>query len=287
MSLRILAHAKVNLSLEVLGRREDGYHEIVSVLQTIGLADTLSFEAGEALTLQCDVPGLGSPDDLVLKAAKVLQQATGTRRGATIHLGKRIPMAAGLGSGATDAAAALVGLDILWEMNLPRERLLELAAQVGSDVPFFLSGGTAFASGRGEKVSPLPPPPEKWIVLLKPGIEIANKTAEMYSRLDERDFSSGHHTESLVAHFGGGGGLDESLLYNVFDRVAFDSVPDLAHYRSRLLRVGVAGIHLAGAGPALFALVGGEADGRTCLAALEEQGLEAYLVLVVFRSDSI
>ncbi len=93
MSLRILAHGKVNLSLEVLGRREDGYHEIVSVLQTIRIADTLRFETGESLTLQCDVPGLGLPDNLVLKAAKVLQEATGSRRGATIHLEKRIPIA--------------------------------------------------------------------------------------------------------------------------------------------------------------------------------------------------
>ena len=281
MSVRIEAHAKVNLCIEVLGRRDDGYHEVASVLQTISFADTLVFEPGETISLRCDVADLDLPDNLVLEAAKLLQDATGTRQGAGIHLSKRIPVAAGLGSGATDAAATLVGLDRLWGTELPAERLEELAAQLGSDVPFFLQGGTAFASGRGEHVSALPPVPQAWIVLLKPAIEMASKTARMYAMLNDGHFSAGLRTERLAAHLRAGGDMDESLLYNVFEEVAFDFVPDLSGHRSLFLEAGAASVHLAGAGPALFTVVPGEAEGGAVRDRLEAQGLEAYVARTV------
>jgi len=281
MRLQIDAHAKVNLALEVLGTRDDGYHEIASVLQTISLADTLVFESNDSLQLRCDVPDLQSPDNLVLRAAEVLQRATGARRGASIDLKKRIPVAAGLGSGATDAAAALVGLDRLWGTRLLADRLAALAAEVGSDVPFFLCGGTALAEGRGERVSALPSPPEVWMVVLDPQIVIAGKTARLYSMLGAGDFSTGDRTERLTVRLREGGDIEESLLYNVFERVAFDCVPELPGCRSRFLEAGAAGVHLAGAGPALFALVPGEDEGRAIQANLKSLGLEAYLARTV------
>jgi len=160
MSLTLPAYAKINLTLEALAKRADGYHEIVTVLQTVSLVDTLTFEPGESLDLSCNIPSLQSADNLVLKAATLLKEETGCLKGASIRLTKGIPIAAGLGSGATDAAATLVGLNRLWELNLPPQRLMELAANLGSDVPFFLCGGTALAKGRGEKVIPPPPAPE-------------------------------------------------------------------------------------------------------------------------------
>ncbi|GAG13405.1 unnamed protein product, partial [marine sediment metagenome] len=168
MSLTLPAYAKINLTLEALAKRADGYHEIVTVLQTVSLVDTLTFEPGESLDLSCNIPSLQSADNLVLKAASLLKEKTGCLKGASIRLTKGIPIAAGLGSGATDAAATLVGLNRLWELNLPPQRLMELAANLGSDAPFFLCGGTALAKGRGEKVTPLPPAPELWMVLLRP-----------------------------------------------------------------------------------------------------------------------
>ncbi len=281
MSLRIEAFAKVNLALEVLGKRDDGYHEIASVLQTISLTDTLVFEPGDTLQLRCDALGMDSPDNLILQAGEALRAATGTRRGATIHLSKRIPVAAGLGSGATDAAATLVGLDRLWGTHLPPERLADLAAGLGSDVPFFMCGGTALAKGRGEQVCPLPSAPDTCMVVLKPPIEIANKTARLYSMLNEGHFSAGHRAEKLATCFHAGGDMDESLLYNVFEEIAFDFVPDLSGYRLRFLEAGAASVHLAGAGPALFALIPGEAEGRAIHAALGVHGLEAYVVRTV------
>jgi len=275
------AHAKINLGLEVLGKRDDGYHEIVSILQTVSLADTLVFEPDDTLWLHCDVPGLQSQDNLVVRAAQVLQRATGQHRGASIELRKRIPVAAGLGSGAADAAVALVGLDRLWETRLPPGSLAVLAAEVGSDVPFFLVGGTALAEGRGELVSALPPVPEVWMVVLDTRIVIESKTARLYSMLDPADFSSGARTLKLAARLRRGGAIEESLLYNVFERVAFDCAPELQGYRSRFLEAGAARVHLAGAGPALFALVSGEAEGRAVRANLESMGLDAYVVRTV------
>ena len=195
MSLTLQAYAKINLTLEVLAKRPDGYHEISTILQTISLADTLTFEPSANLDFRCDVSSLKTPDNLVLKAARLLQETTGSNKGAIINLTKRIPIAAGLGSGSTDAAATLVGLNQLWELNLSLDKLTEPAAKLGSDVAFFLYGGTALAKGRGEQITPLPPAPEHWLVLLKPAIKpVPSKTAQLYSRLNPSHYTSGQHT---------------------------------------------------------------------------------------------
>jgi len=282
MSLTLPAYAKINLTLEALAKRADGYHEIVTVLQTVSLADTLTFEPGESLDLNCNIPSLQSADNLVLKAASLLKEETGCLKGASIRLTKGIPIASGLGSGATNAAATLVGLNRLWELNLPPQRLMKLAANLGSDAPFFLCGGTVLAKGRGEKVTPLPPAPELWIVLLRPAIEpVIGKTAQLYSQLNPSHFTSGQFTERLVDHLNEGESINTSLLFNVFEQVAFDFFPKLFDYRSRFLRAGAASVHLAGAGSTLFALVPEEAQGKAILSNLEADGLEAYLVSTV------
>jgi len=282
MSLTLRGYAKINLTLEALAKRADGYHEIATVIQTVSLADTLTFEPGEALALSCNVPSLQSADNLALRAASLLREETGCLKGASIRLTKEIPVAAGLGSGATDAAATLVGLNRLWQLNLPPQRLMELAADLGSDVPFFLCGGTVLAKGRGEKVIPLPPARETWMVLLRPAIEpVPGKTARLYSQLNTSHFTSGQSTERLVDHLHEGESINDSLLFNVFEQVAFDFFPRLFHYRTRFLRAGAASVHLAGAGPTLFALVPDEAQGKTILSNLEADGLEGYLVRTV------
>ena len=282
MSLTLQAYAKINLTLEVLAKRPDGYHEVASVLQTISLADTLTFDPSANLDLRCDVPNLQSPDNLVLKAAKLLREATGCTKGAVIQLTKRIPIAAGLGSGSTDAAATLVGLNQLWELNLSLDKLTELAAKLGSDVAFFLYGGTALAKGRGEEITLLPPAPELWLVLLKPAIEpVPSKTAQLYSRLNPSHYTSGQHTRKLFTHLNHGGNVDDSFLFNVFEQVVFDFFPKLSGYRSSLLKAGARSVHLAGSGPALFTLVPDKARGEAILKRLENEGQKAYLVHTV------
>jgi 4-diphosphocytidyl-2-C-methyl-D-erythritol kinase len=282
MMIKLQAFAKINLTLEVLAKRPDGYHEVASILQTISLADTLTFEPNERLDFYCDVPTLQSSDNLVLKAARLLQETCGCRKGAVIHLTKRIPIAAGLGSGATDAAATLVGLNRLWELHLSAEKLVGLASKLGSDVTFSLFGGTALAKGRGEEITPLPPPPELWLVLLKPAIEpVPGKTAQLYSRLNPSHYTSGQHTQKLFTHLNHGGNVDDSFLFNVFEQVAFDFFPTLPALRSSLLKAGARSVHLAGSGPALFALTPDKYRGDNILSRLKKEGLEAYLVHTV------
>jgi len=279
MSLTIQAYAKINLTLEVLAKRPDGYHEISTILQTISLADTLTFELGGSLDFRCDVPSLQSPDNLVLKAARLLRETTGSNKGAIISLTKSIPVAAGLGSGATDAAATLVGLNRLWGLNIPLKKLTDLAAKLGSDVAFFLYGGTALAKGRGEQITTLPPISQIWLVLLKTSVEpVPNKTAQLYSQLNPSHFTSGQFTQKLVAHLNHGGKVEDSFLSNVFEQVAFDFFPKLSECRSILLKAGARSVHLAGSGPALFTLAPDKAHGEAILKRLENGRQKAYLV---------
>ena len=282
MSLTLQAYAKINLTLEVLAKRPDGYHEISTIIQAISLADTLTFESSGSLDFRCDVSSLKTPDNLVLKAAKLLREATGCTKGAVIQLTKRIPIAAGLGSGSTDAAATLVGLNQLWELNLSLDKLTEPAAKLGSDVAFFLYGGTALAKGRGEQITPLPPAPEHWLVLLKPAIKhVPNKTAQLYSQLNPSHFTSGQFTEKLVAHLNHGGKVEDLFLFNVFEQVVFDFFPGLTEYRSSLLKAWARSVHLAGSGPTLFALARDKEHGDFILENIKSDGLEAYLVHTV------
>ena len=178
--LCLRAPAKINLYLRVLGKRPDGYHELETVFERVDLADELAFEASRELALTCDDPSLPcGEDNLVLRAARLLQQATGCGAGARIHLTKRIPIAAGLGGGSSDAAAAMVGLNQLWNLWLESSHLMELGASLGSDVPFFLAP-TAFAvgRGRGEQCEPLPPEPPLVHVLVVPPERLS--TREVY-----------------------------------------------------------------------------------------------------------
>ena len=282
MSVTLSAYAKVNLTLEVLGKRPDGYHEVATVLQTVSLADTLAVEEAGELGVRCDVPDLQSTDNLVVNSARALQRATGCTRGAIIELVKRIPIAAGLGSGATDAAAALIGLNTVWELALPLQRLEEVAAGIGSDVPFLLRGGTAIASGRGENVRPLAPVEEMWMVLLSPRLgAVKDKTASMYALLDPSHYTSGQLTKTFAETCGSGAALDAARLFNVFEDVAFDFFAGLSSYRSILTEAGAGCVYLAGAGPALFAPVRDRQEGQAILNRLETGGHEAYLVRTV------
>ncbi len=279
--LSLPACAKVNLTLEVLGKRPDGYHEVATVLQTISLHDDLSFEPSDDLVLRTEGSRLPPEENLVLKAARLLQQASFTKAGALIRLTKRIPMAAGLGGGSTDAASALLGLDRLWGTRLPEKDLLALAAQLGSDVPFFIRGGTALAEGRGELITPLPPLPHSWLVLLKPPLFLPGKTGALYRALKSSMHTTGQSTKLLVDRLRTGAALSSADFTNVFESVAFDVFPNLADYRHRLLEAGASHVHLAGSGPTLFTIVPTPEEGKLIEGRLSSQRLEAYLAETV------
>ena len=253
--IEIEAHAKINLTLEVVGKRSDGYHDIVSIMQTVGLHDVVTLEPAERLTLACNAPGLESPDNLALRAALLLREHSGHSGGAAISLAKRIPVAAGLGGGSSDAAAVLVGLNRLWGLGLSREEMMPLAASLGSDVPFFLVGGTAMVSGRGERVRALPPADLRWFVVLSPEIDLTDKTRRVYSSLTDASFTTGQLTRKLEARIRGGGDVPPQFLFNVFDDVAPAVFPEMGRYRDAFLQVGAREVHVAGSGPSLYAPV--------------------------------
>ena len=278
-NVNLEAHAKVNLTLEVLGRRQDGYHDIATIIQTVDLHDTLTLDPANAITLECSSPELISPDNLVLRAAHLLREGSGSERGARIVLEKTIPVAAGLGGGSSDAAATLRGLNRLWGLGMSVEDLTAIAIQLGSDVPFFLLGGTAMVQGRGERVRPLPPADLQWLVVLSPAIDLPAKTATLYGSLSHANYTPGHLTRKLEARIRGGGDVPPQLLFNVFDEVSRDAFPGLDSYWETFHSLGAREIHVAGSGPSLFAPVSRREQGTALQLILSHRhGWESHLV---------
>ena len=276
--LTVLAPAKLNLTLEVLGKRPDGYHEIRSVIQTISLCDTLSFELSEDVKISSNLSEWSPERSLMAKAVSFLQKTTSVAKGVKIEITKNIPLVAGLGGDSSDAAATLKGLNELWRLELDGNELTELATQLGSDVPFFLYGGTALMAGRGDIITPLPPLPHHYFVLVPPDIPLLpDKTKRLYASLKSGHYTKGEATEKLMGARGGGGGFDSSLLFNVFENVAFDVFRGLADYRDLMLRAGAENVHLAGSGPTLYTMPETEAKADGILEKLKRRGLKSYL----------
>jgi len=272
------APAKINLTLEVLGRRPDGYHEVATVLQTIKLWDTIVFREAADLRLLCEAPDLRDEENLCLKAAELLKSAAGHKGGAEIELIKRIPVAAGLGGGSTDAATTLLGLDALWGLGLGITGLLPLAEALGADVSFFLYRGTALGEGIGAKVTPLPAVPPMWLVLLHPPFSFSEKTRRLYVSLDRGSFSRGEATSRLISDLQDQRPIERGHLFNVFERVAYRVFPGLEAYRTAFLEAEAPSVHLSGTGPTLYTPLEDEAKARRIYEKLKAKGLEAYLV---------
>ena len=272
------AYAKINLTFEVLGRREDGYHEIASVMQAIDLADVLTFEPHEHIFITCNVPELVSPNNLVFRAAGLMQAIAGPDHGVAIRLEKSIPLAGGLGGGSSDAAATLQGLNEIWGLKLAPEKLQGIAAGLGSDVSFFVSGcTTALVRGRGDRVVTLPSLPRTWVVLVRPPVNVSGKTQKMYARLDPSRFTRGQHTRRMAKLIEEGERAVTPVCYNIFDYVAPSFFPGLDGYWQRFLAVGAGEVHVAGAGPVLFTLVNDRAEGEEICKRLKKERVEAYL----------
>lgn len=275
--MTIQAPAKLNLTLEVLGRRPDGFHEIRSVVQTISLCDGLTFHESQVMEIRSDSPEWSSEKSLVSKAVNLIQETTGTNREVTIDIESRIPLISGLGGDSSAAAATLRGLNELWELNLPEVRLLELAAQLGSDVPFFLYSGTAIMQGRGEVVTQLSPFPHRWVVLSMPNVtRKPGKTARLYARLNTSHFTDGQITQRMVSVINEG--KEPSVIFNTFENIAFARGSELKVYRDHILRLGAPHVHLAGSGPALFTLFRDKDKAEELYDRCKHQNMEAYLV---------
>lgn len=277
--LTFQAPAKLNLTLEVLGKRQDGFHEIRSVIQTINLCDRLHFQLGQDVEFRSDMPDWIPEESLVSKASGLIREATGCTKGVTIEVNKRIPWLSGLGGDSSDAAAILRGLNKLWRLGLSLKELLELASQLSSDASFFLYGGTALAEGRGEIVTSLPSLLHMWVVLMVPPVSrMPGKTKRLYDSLKASHYTGGQITDRLVTALTTGGEVTSSSLFNVFDEVALDNFAGLGKYRQQFLKAGAKEVYLSGSGPALFTLMKDKIRAERIYFNLWRQGLESYLI---------
>jgi 4-diphosphocytidyl-2-C-methyl-D-erythritol kinase len=254
--MRLLAPAKLNLYLRVLGKRPDGYHELETLFERVDLADELTVDPQpDGLTLTCSDPTLScGEDNLVLRAARLLGEETGTSRGARMRLLKRIPVAAGLGGGSSDAAAALLGLNRLWGLRLPADRLRDLAARLGSDVAFFLTGAAfAIGRGRGEQCEPLPADVRLAHVLVVPPVRLS--TSEVYAGA-QFDLTARRPSITMMAHALRNGSLGELAdgLWNDLEPEAIRRCPLISHIQLCLRELGCVGSRVSGSGPSVFGL---------------------------------
>jgi len=277
--ITIEAPAKINLTLEVLGKRPDGYHEIRSVIQTISLCDTLRFSAAQHIEIHSTSLGWSAEQSIIPKAINLMKTISGYTSGIIIEVEKRIPLMAGLGGDSSNAAAVLRGLNELWRLGLSREKLKEMAPQLGSDVAFFLYGGTALMAGRGEKITPLPSFPHHYIVLVNPTIpHLPGKTAALYGKLQKSHYTDGQISAGLVADLKAGSEFNPVRLFNTFENVVFTRGAELTTYCSHIRKIGAPHVHLAGSGPALFTLLKDRTRAEDLAMRLKNQGMETYLI---------
>lgn len=280
--LRVPAFAKINLGLEVLGVREDGYHELRTVFQTLALHDEITLvPRGRGIRVLCRHPGVpAGPENLAWRAAAELARRSDARLGVEIHIDKRIPVAGGLGGGSSDAAAVLLGLDRLWGLGLGRHALLPLARRLGADVPYFLFGGTALGLGRGDEIYPLLEQVRGHVVVVDPERGLA--TAAVFARLDARltPRENGYTIQHFVAS-ALGGEVSFRGLSNELETAALEEAPDLeariGRIRAVLEREGAVLASLTGSGSAFFGLFGRRDAAARAQRVLSREGFRAHL----------
>ena len=284
-ALRLRACAKINWTLEVIGRRDDGYHELRTILQTVALWDDVELRENDPSALSISAPAAWDLGPATENLAARARAAYAPPQPVALGLVKRVPPAAGLGGGSADAAAVLRGLDSLAPTARGADALAPLAAGLGSDVPFFLRGGCQVASGRGETLEPLPDLPPTWLVLVTPPLAVGRKTARLFGLLTPADFATGERTRALADRLCGRGGIAPTQLYNSFDRVAGRAFPGLLPFREALTR-RCGETWLCGAGPALFALATDEDAARLAADDLCAAGLPAQAVRTLSAEES-
>lgn len=256
LKLLVKAPAKINLSLDVLHKRPDGYHEVKMVMTTIDLADRIELTPLPSDTIRIVSHNRFVPDDhrnLAYQAAKLLKERFNVRDGVAISIIKTIPVAAGLAGGSSDAAATLRGLNKLWNLGLTLDELAELGAEIGSDVSFCVYGGTAIATGRGEKIEHIPAPPPCWVILAKPTIGVS--TAEVYRNLNLASIVHPDVDAMVKAIKEQDYNKICSLVGNVLEEVTMKMHPEVAQIKEQMKRFGADAVLMSGSGPTVFGLV--------------------------------
>ncbi len=270
--MTLTAPAKINWFLKIIGKRDDGYHEIRSLMQCVSLSDKLCFEHSEHITVVTDTP-IPLEENLVYRAARMLQEISGTSQGVKITLKKEIPLAAGLGGGSSDAAVTLIGLNRFWKLGLPVDELVGLGTRLGSDIPFFFRGPAAIVEGRGDIVKPVHMR-SYILVLVKPRFEVS--TAWAYREIDQANDNRTRNGElltkednsfTLLLHAFEKGDFTSlsSLLRNDFDPYVIRRFPVIGEIRENLLRSGALFSSMSGSGPTVFGVFGEVRDAENAL----------------------
>lgn len=259
--IKIAAPAKINLFLEILGKRQDGYHEIETVMQEVSLFDYIYMENYDKnVVFTCSNPKLSAGEDnLVVKAVRLLQNESKTYRGVKIHLDKRIPIGAGLGGGSSDAVATLVGLNKLWRIGYDEKQLMSLAGKLGSDTPFFVVGNTAICKGRGEIVTPYPINVSYNYIIIYPRFEV--NTTMVYKNFKNSLTKNLKDVSFFMREFiSGNPNKLGAILHNRLEDVVFKLYPDLEKIKKALSKFNFCGVLLSGSGSALYGLCKEEMD---------------------------
>ncbi|WP_373739433.1 4-(cytidine 5'-diphospho)-2-C-methyl-D-erythritol kinase [Jeotgalibaca porci] len=248
------APAKINLTLDVLYRRADDYHELEMIMSSVDLADYLTFTPLEEDKIEVFTNKAFLPVDQrnhVYQIIKLVKERYNIREGMLVEIEKKIPVAAGLGGGSTDAAAALRALNRIWELNMSVQEMIELGMQVGTDVPYSIVGGTAFVSGRGEIVTPINPMPSCWVVLAKPRISVSTKTVFRALEVERLDYIPKSRIVADAIEIGDYKGMVDNLS-NALEAVTFERHPKLRQLSERMERYGMDGVTMSGSGPTII-----------------------------------
>ena len=280
---RIKAYAKINLGLDVIGRLENGYHEVKMVMQTVGIYDVLDFQRTEGgIVITTDSGELPTGEDnLIYKAAKLMIEKYGIKEGVKIHLEKHIPIAAGMAGGSTDAAATLKGMNRLFDLGCMLKDLMELGVQIGADVPYCVMGGTALAEGIGEKLTPLAPAPDCYVLVAKPDINVSTKY--VYEHLDAQEIVKHPDIDGMVEAI-----AEESLqgildrMENVLETVTVSAYPVIRTIKERMKELGAINSLMSGSGPTVFGIFVEKDMARRAYDKLEEEQLAKQIFLTEF-----
>lgn len=281
------AYAKVNLGLDVVRRREDGYHEVKMIMQNIGVHDELTFQKqAEGITLKIDRIDLPTDgNNLIYRTAKLIKEEYGIPEGVRITLKKRIPIAAGLAGGSTDAAAVFKGMNELFGLGMTQEKMCELGVRIGADVPYCIMGGTALAEGIGEKLTPLPDAPNAVVLLAKPDISVSTK--EVYQNLNVAELKVHPDidgmTKAVIRH--DLSGIIERM-DNVLENVTIRQYPVIDEIKNFMKEHGALRAMMSGSGPTVFGIYEDQGQAAEAYLALKETGLAKDLVVTTFVSQN-
>lgn len=274
------AYAKINLGLDVVGRLENGYHEVKMVMQTIGIYDELTFEKiPEGICITTDSGELPTNEDnLIYKAAKIMCERYGIWEGVHIHLQKNIPIAAGMAGGSTDAAATMKGINSLFQLGIDMEELKELGVKIGADVPYCVMGGTALAEGIGEKLTALADVPDCFLLVAKPDINVSTKY--VYEHLDAEGVAVHPDIDGMVEAIGKGnlqGIIDR--MGNVLETVTVKAYPVIDVLKNRMKELGADGSMMSGSGPTVFGIFTEEKKMQQAYRILREEALAKQIFM--------